>query len=291
MVQARTLGTLTASWHTLLDVALRTSVVYLALLVGLRLTGPRQLGQMSTFDLVLLLIIANAVQNAMVGPDTSLAGGLVAAGVLIGWHRVIDWWRVRSRGVSKLLAGEGIMLIHDGKILQEHCERAGITHDELRQALPEHGVANLQDGMLAGLEPDAAISGGRYDATAAGPAPRVPQREGARGAREAAVCRGHPATDARGADSRELEGGARAGGAEADRGPPHPQSQVGRRDPGHLRVPRGGEARAHARADGQVPPEAHGSQGHRRPGARPAQRAASAEGPVDARRGGGQAQA
>src|SRR3989442_11723601 len=75
---------MTASWQTLLDVALRTSVVYLALLVGLRLTGTRQLGQMSTFDLVLLLIIANAVQNAMVGPDTSLVGGLVAAGVLIG---------------------------------------------------------------------------------------------------------------------------------------------------------------------------------------------------------------
>src|SRR5258706_6339945 len=129
MVQARTLGTLIACWHTLLDVALRTSIVYLALLVGLRLTGTRQLGQMSTFDLVLLLIIANAVQNAMVGPDTSLAGGLVAAGVLIGWHRGIDWWRVRSRGVSKLLAGEGIMLIHDGKILQEHCERAGRPHD------------------------------------------------------------------------------------------------------------------------------------------------------------------
>src|SRR5439155_181742 len=84
---------MTASWHTLLDVAIRTSVVYVALLAGLRLTGTRQFGQMSTFDLVLLLIIANAVQNAMVGPDTSLAGGLVAAGVLIGWHRVIDWCR------------------------------------------------------------------------------------------------------------------------------------------------------------------------------------------------------
>ena len=154
---------MTASWHTLLDVALRTSVVYVALLVGLRLTGTRQLGQMSTFDLVLLLIIANAVQNAMVGPDTSLAGGLVAAGVLIGWHRVIDWWRLRSRGVAKLLAGEGIMLIHDGKILQEHCVRAGITHDELRQALREHGVANVQDVMLAVFEPDGAISVVRYD--------------------------------------------------------------------------------------------------------------------------------
>src|SRR5438046_8352799 len=132
MAKARTLGTLPASWHTLLDVALRTSVVYLALLVGLRLTGTRQLGQMSTFDLVLLLIIANAVQNAMVGPDTSLAGGLVAAGVLIGWHRVIDWWRLRSRGRAQLLAGWGIMLIHDGKILQEHCDSTGLTHDELR---------------------------------------------------------------------------------------------------------------------------------------------------------------
>ena len=154
---------MTASLHTLLDVAIRTSVVYLALLAGLRLTGTRQLGQMSTFDLVLLLIIANAVQNAMVGPDTSLAGGLVAAAVLIGWHRVIDWWRLRSRGISKLLAGEGVMLIHAGKILHEHCDRAGITHDELRQALREHGVANLQDVMLAVLEPDGAISVVRYD--------------------------------------------------------------------------------------------------------------------------------
>jgi len=154
---------MTAPLHTLLDVALRTSVVYFALLIGLRLTGTRQLGQMSTFDLVLLLIIANAVQNAMVGPDTSLTGGLVAAGVLIGWHRVIDWWRLRSRGVSKLLAGEGIMLIHAGRILEEHCVRAGITHDELRQALREHGVASVQDVMLAVLEPDGAISVVRYD--------------------------------------------------------------------------------------------------------------------------------
>src|SRR2546425_6270014 len=68
---------MTASWHTLLDVAIRTTIVYLALLVGLRLTGTRQLGQMSTFDLVLLLIIANAVQNAMVGPDTSPPARLV----------------------------------------------------------------------------------------------------------------------------------------------------------------------------------------------------------------------
>src|SRR5256712_4337812 len=171
MAKARTLGTLTASWHTLVDVALRTSVVYLALLVGLRLTGTRQLGQMSTFDLVLLLIIANAVQNARVGPDTSLVGGLVAAGVLIGWHRVIDWWRLRSRRLARLIAGEGIMLIHHGKLLESHCHRAGVTRDELLQALREHGVGSVQDVMLAVLEPDGAISVIRNDEITPGPRP------------------------------------------------------------------------------------------------------------------------
>ena len=95
-----------------------------------------------------------------------------AAGVLIGWHRVIDWWRVRSRGLAKLLAGEGIMLIHDGQILEEHCRRAGVTRDELQQALREHGVANITDVMLAVLEPDGAISVIRNDDLQPGSRPR-----------------------------------------------------------------------------------------------------------------------
>ncbi len=134
---------MTAPWPVLLDVAFRTTVVYFVLLVLLRVTGTRQLGQMSVFDLVLLLIIANAVQNAMVGPDTSLAGGLVAAGVLV--------------------AGEGIMLVHHGKTLATHLARAGITRDELLQALREHGVGSVEDVMLAVLEPDGSVSVIRND--------------------------------------------------------------------------------------------------------------------------------
>ena len=160
-----------ASLHTLLEIALRTTVVYAALLVALRLTGPRQLGQMSTFDFVLLLIIANAVQNAMVGPDTSLTGGLVAAGVLVSWHRVIDWWRLRSRSAARLIGGEGIMLVHNGKLLDAHLLSAGITRDELRQALREHGVAQVSDVLLAVLEPDGAISVIRTDEVAVGSRP------------------------------------------------------------------------------------------------------------------------
>jgi uncharacterized membrane protein YcaP (DUF421 family) len=154
---------MTAPWPILLNVALRTSVVYFALLAGLRLTGARALGQMSTFDLVLLLIIANAVQNAMVGPDTSLAGGLVAAGVLLGWHALVDRLRLANPQVHRLLAGEGIMLIHHGVILEQHCKNAGVTHEELLQALREHGVASVKDVRLAVLEPDGAISVIRND--------------------------------------------------------------------------------------------------------------------------------
>jgi uncharacterized membrane protein YcaP (DUF421 family) len=147
----------------LVNVALRTTVIYTFLLVGLRLTGTRALGQLSVFDFVLLLIIANAVQNAMVGPDTSLAGGLVAAGVLMAWHWVIDRVRLRDRRLARLIAGEGIMLIYHGKILDEHRHRAGITRDELLQALREHGVARVDDVMFAVLEPDGMISVVRYD--------------------------------------------------------------------------------------------------------------------------------
>ena len=154
---------MTAPLHTLLDVALRTSVVYLFVLVGLRITGKRTLGQMSIFDFVLLLIISNAVQNAMVGPDTSLAGGLVAAGVLMSWHWVIDKVRLSDRRFAKLIAGEGIMLIYHGKILDEHCRRAGVTRDELLQALREHGVARVEDVMFSVLEPDGTISVIRND--------------------------------------------------------------------------------------------------------------------------------
>ena len=154
---------MTAPLHALRDIALRTSFVYFFVLIGLRLSGTRTLGQLTVFDFVLLLIISNAVQNAMVGPDTSLVGGLVAAGVLMTWHWLINLARLRDRRLAKLIAGEGIMLIYHGRILDEHCRRAGVTRDELLQALREHGVARTEDVMFAVLEPDGTISVIRND--------------------------------------------------------------------------------------------------------------------------------
>ncbi|HKR55896.1 MAG TPA: YetF domain-containing protein [Gemmatimonadales bacterium] len=154
---------MTASLDVLLNIALRTTVVYLAVLVGLRLTGKRQLGQLSAFDFVLLLIIANAVQNAMVGPDTSLIGGLVAAAVLLLWHAVIDRVRRASRTAAKFLGGSAVLLIYRGKILHDHLTREHITSDELLQALREHGVGAIEDVRMAALEPDGAVSVIRED--------------------------------------------------------------------------------------------------------------------------------
>jgi uncharacterized membrane protein YcaP (DUF421 family) len=98
-----------------------------------------------------------------VGPDTSLAGGLLAAGVLLVWHQVINRVRRSSTRFAKLIAGEGLMLIHDGEILDEHLRRAGVTAAELQQALREHGTATVADVRLAVLEADGSVSVIRYD--------------------------------------------------------------------------------------------------------------------------------
>jgi len=90
-------------------------------------------------------------------------GGLVAAAVLMSWHWLINTARLRSRRLAKLIAGEGIMLIYHGKILDQHCWRAGVTRDEVLQALREHGVARADDVLIAVLEPDGAISVVRDD--------------------------------------------------------------------------------------------------------------------------------
>ena len=152
-----------APWPVLLNIALRTTVIYIAVLLGLRLTGKRQLGQLSAFDFVLLLVISNAVQNAMLGPDTSLVGGLVAAFILLFWHTVLDRLRRSSRTASRLLGGSAVVLIYRGRIMDDHLKREHITPEELMQALREHGVPTVEDVRLAALEPDGAVSVIRED--------------------------------------------------------------------------------------------------------------------------------
>jgi len=140
------------------QVALRTALVYLAVYAGLRLTGKRELGQMTVFDLVVILLIANAVQNAMVGPDTSVTGGIIAAFVLLAVNAIVARLRLRGRAWGRLLEGVPTVLIHDGEIVRTNLQKEGVARDELEMAMREHGVDSVRDVKLAVLEVDGSIS-------------------------------------------------------------------------------------------------------------------------------------
>lgn len=139
-------------------IVVRTLVVYLFVLAAFRVSGKREVGQLTPFDFALILLIANAVQNAMVGPDTSLAGGLVAAGVLVATNLVLGRLASRNRKVERLLRGQARILVNRGHVHEDALRTESISHEELLQALRENGCATLADCRLAVLEVDGSIS-------------------------------------------------------------------------------------------------------------------------------------
>jgi uncharacterized membrane protein YcaP (DUF421 family) len=142
----------------LLEIAARSTIVYVSIYLALRVAGKRHLAQLSLRDFVLVLLVSNAVQNAMVGSDSSLPGGLVAAGVLILANLFITRLELRSDRLVHLLEGEPTLLIRDGKVLEGHLMREGMRLSELEAAVREHGFANLSDVKQAILEIDGSIS-------------------------------------------------------------------------------------------------------------------------------------
>jgi uncharacterized membrane protein YcaP (DUF421 family) len=142
----------------LLEVVVRTAIVYVAIVVVLRIAGKRQVGQLSMLDLVLLLLIANGVQNAMVGSNVSVAAGLAAALTLVVLDRALGAIEARSPRVRRTLEGEPRLLIRHGIVLTRALEREGISDDELLAALRQHGVATVGEVGLAVLETNGTIS-------------------------------------------------------------------------------------------------------------------------------------
>jgi uncharacterized membrane protein YcaP (DUF421 family) len=149
--------------HVLAEIALRTAVIYVVVLVGVRLSGKREVGQMTPFDLTLLLLISNAVQNAMTGPDTSLAGGIVAAATLLVVNYFVAELSGGNRRFRKFVEGQPSLLIHDGQVIPAHMAKEHVSMDELERALREHGIASYHDVALAVLEVDGSISCLKYD--------------------------------------------------------------------------------------------------------------------------------
>ncbi len=151
------------SAHTLLEIALRTGVIYLLVLIGIRLSGKREVGQMTPFDLTLLLLLSNSVQNAMTGPDTSLAGGAIAAVTLLVMNFLVAEGSGLNRRFRRVIQGQPSLLVHDGEIIASHMAKEHVSMDELERALREHGVGNYKDAALAVLEVDGSISVLKYD--------------------------------------------------------------------------------------------------------------------------------
>jgi len=142
----------------LIAIAGRAAIVYTAVLIGLRLMGKRELGQMTVFDLVVVLLLANAVQNAMVGADTSVQGGLVAAFVLLAVNRVVAAARLHSGVWGRLVEGSPTVLVQEGQILDAAVRKEGLERAQVEMAMREHGVANVEDVRLAVMETDGSIS-------------------------------------------------------------------------------------------------------------------------------------
>ncbi len=142
---------------------MRTAVVYAVVLLGVRLSGKREVGQMTPFDLTLLLLISNGVQNAMTGPDNSLLGGIVAAATLLILNYFVAEFSGANRRFRKFVQGQPSLLVHDGKVIESHMAKEHVSMDELQRALREHGIASYHDVALAVLEVDGSISCLKYD--------------------------------------------------------------------------------------------------------------------------------
>ena len=141
-----------------LSIVISSVAVYLFMVFAIRLFGKKELSQLSVTDLVFILLISNSVQNAMVGSNTTLWGGLVAASALFIVNFLLKQAIYRFPSLNKLIQGEAIMLVYKGNIKIENMHRTRITHEELMEAVREHGVNSISDVDLAILEVDGNIS-------------------------------------------------------------------------------------------------------------------------------------
>ncbi len=141
-----------------LDITLRSVAVYFFMIIALRIFGKKELSQLNTADIILILLISNSVQNAMVGSNTSLYGGIVAAFSLFLINYFFKKVMLKSKFIKELVQDKPEILIHNGKIEFKTISRLGITSGELEEAMREHGVEYYKDVKLAMFEIDGNIS-------------------------------------------------------------------------------------------------------------------------------------
>ena len=142
----------------ILDKVARTIAVYLFLIAGLRLFGKRELGQLNPLDFIVLLLLSNTVQNAIIGPDNSLLGGLFGAGVLFVINDLLVRYAYKNRKLRRLIEGRAEELIRDGHIVPVALRHNLITREELQVAARKQGIEHLSDVRCARIEVSGALS-------------------------------------------------------------------------------------------------------------------------------------
>ena len=142
----------------LLDVAVRTAIVYVFLVAAIRLSGKREIGDLSILQLIVILVISDAVQNSMVGENTTIWGGLVAVLTLLTMDRLASGVTARSPRLRRFVEGEPRVLIRDGVVLDDALREEGVDLDELQAAVRSKSLARLDMVQLAVLETDGTIS-------------------------------------------------------------------------------------------------------------------------------------
>jgi uncharacterized membrane protein YcaP (DUF421 family) len=144
--------------NSYLPIIISSTSVYIFIVLAIRLFGKKELAQLSVIDLVFILLISNSVQNAMVGSNSTLMGGLVAATTLFVVNYLLKKLLFHSRRLNQMLQGNPLMLIYNGQIIQPHLDQAQISLDEIEAAVREHGVETIRQVNLAILEVDGNIS-------------------------------------------------------------------------------------------------------------------------------------
>ncbi len=140
------------------EFVLRAVLVYGFLLLIFRLTGKRQVGQLAPFDLILLLVVSNAVQNSMNAGDNTVSAGLILVLTLVALNAAMGWLTFRSRKAERLVEGRAVVLVHNGKVVKSALEAEQITHEELMQAIRQQGLTDLDQVRVALLENNGQIS-------------------------------------------------------------------------------------------------------------------------------------
>jgi len=145
------------------NLAVRAVVVYLAVLILLRLSGKRQVGQMGAVEFVTVLLISNAVQNSMNGGDNSLVGGLLIAVVLIVLSGTLSYLTYRSRMFEAIFEGSPRLLVYRGKVIEAALQKERLSLSELHVLLRKQGVYHLRDVRSGVIEADGSLSLVRYE--------------------------------------------------------------------------------------------------------------------------------